>query len=65
MAEEVKGWKYRVQYERAAGVGRTDGFKVEAQGDDMLEAKMDADTLYDAAIQTVQANYPVIKGETK
>ena len=65
MSENEKGWKYRVKYERAAGVGKTDGFVVEAQGDDLIKTEDDAYTLYSRAITGVQANYPVIKGETK
>ena len=57
MSEE-KSWKYRIVYERAAGVGKTDGFKVEANGDDMVAVKWDAHALYLEAIDGVKANYP-------
>ncbi len=61
MAEE-KSWKYRVVYERASGVGKTDGFKIEANGDDLELTAFDAKNLYDRVIAKVQANYPLIKG---
>jgi hypothetical protein len=57
----VRGWRYRVVYERAAGVGKTDGFKVESQGDDRIMTETDAFMLYQKAIGAVQAWYPVLK----
>ncbi len=57
---EEKSWKYRIQYERAAGVGKTDGFKVEASGDDKEEVERHAFAVYMSAICNVQANYPQV-----
>ena len=52
MPEEVKhiniGQKYRIMIERAAVKG-IDGFKVEANGDDMPQAELDAKALYSYA----------------
>ncbi len=59
--ENEKGWKYRVKYERAAGVGKTDGFTVEAQGDVLIDVTDGASRLYGHAISVVQTNYPVLK----
>jgi len=53
MAEEIKHYqvngKYRIVIEKAAGVKTGDGFKVEANGDDMLTVETDAAFLYDKA----------------
>jgi hypothetical protein len=52
MSEEVKhiqvNEKYRMQIERSATKG-IDGFKVEANGDDMKSVEVDAAILYAAA----------------
>ena len=45
---QVNG-KYRIVIEKAAGVKTGDGFKVEANGDDMLAVETDAACLYDKA----------------
>ncbi|MDD5220258.1 MAG: hypothetical protein PHV11_06815 [Candidatus Bipolaricaulis sp.] len=63
--ETEKSWKYRVVYERAAGVGKTDGFKVEASGDDSLTVQIEADKLYEQAITKVEAHYPQVKETCK
>ena len=53
MAEEVKHYqvngKYRMVIEKAAGVKTGDGFKVEANGDDMSEVETNVAALYDRA----------------
>ena len=52
MEEQViihKDSKYRVVFERAAGVKTGDGFKVEANGDDIGSVQDDAQALYEAA----------------
>ena len=64
MTENEKGWKYSVRYERAASAGKIDGFKVEAQGDNLEEVDTEAQLQYLRSIEVVQANYPAIK-ETK
>ncbi len=51
--------KYKVQFERAASVKGSDGFKVEANGDDLVTTQKEANTLYDDAIRKVEANKPV------
>ena len=43
------GTKYRIVIERAASTKGVDGFKVEANGDDMLEVETDITRLYDSA----------------
>ena len=43
------GQKYRIVIERAASTKGVDGFKVEANGDDMLEVETDITRLYDSA----------------
>jgi len=52
MTEEVKhyqiGQRYKVQYERSAVKG-VDGFKVEANGDDLTTTTQDAEELYEKA----------------
>ena len=65
MAENEKDWKYRVKYERSAGVGKTDGFTAEAQGDELEATSEMALSLYNAAINDVQARFPVLKDTSK
>ncbi len=50
--------KYRIQLERSAVKG-VDGFKVEANGDDMTLVKADADNLYAFAMK-VTAPLPAV-----
>ena len=45
---QVNG-KYRIVIERAASTKGVDGFKVEANGDDMLVVETDVALLYDKA----------------
>ncbi len=63
MAEEVRhiqvNGKYRVCFEKAASANKIDGFKVEANGDDLVTTQKEANTLYDDAIRKVEANKPV------
>jgi len=40
------GQKYRIVIERAASTKGIDGFKVEANGDDITEIENEIDTLY-------------------
>ncbi len=51
--EEVKHYqingKYRIMFERAASTKGVDGFKVEANGDDIELVKIDAQILYQEA----------------
>lgn len=64
MAEEQviihKDSKYRVVYERAAGVKTGDGFKVEVNGDYLDEVETQAQALYEAA-QKVVITAPAIE----
>jgi len=50
MTEQVihinQGQKYRMVIERAASTKGVDGFKVEANGDDMAEVEADIEKLY-------------------
>ncbi len=41
--------KYRIVIERAASTKGVDGFKIEANGDDLSLVELDAHTLYDYA----------------
>lgn len=51
--EEIRNYqvdrKYRVTFEKAAGVKTGDGFKVEANGDDMQMVITQAQALYEQA----------------
>ncbi len=62
MTEEVRhitvNGKYRVVFEKAASANRIDGFKVEANGDDLQATQIDANRLYDDAMRKVEANKP-------
>ena len=53
MTEEIKHYqvngRYRVIYERAASTKGVDGFRVEANGDDIDETRKDAMVLYEHA----------------
>ena len=40
------GTKYRIVIERAASTKGVDGFKVEANGDDIQQVELDIDRLY-------------------
>ena len=57
MAEEVKHYqvnqKYRVKFEKAAGVKTGDGFAVEANGDDLDIIISQAEALYREAQKVV------------
>jgi hypothetical protein len=48
--EEVKNitvnGTYRIVFERAASANKTDGFKVEVNGDDLYETKKQASEIY-------------------
>ncbi len=50
--------KYRVVFEKAASANKIDGFKVEANGDDIQQVMIDAHNLYDDAMRKVEANKP-------
>ena len=43
------GTKYRIVIERAASTKGVDGFKVEANGDDIQQVETDITRLYDSA----------------
>ena len=49
---------------RLPRLGKIDGFKVEAQGDNLEDVNIEAHLQYLRCIEHVQANYPAIK-ETK
>ena len=44
-----QGQKYRIVIERAASTKGVDGFKVEANGDDILSVEVDVTRLYASA----------------
>jgi len=67
MAEEVKHYqvngKYRMVIEKAAGVKTGDGFKVEANGDDILAVETDVACLYDKAKNLVYPTTITVEGK--
>ena len=54
---QVNG-KYRIVFERSAVKG-TDGFKVEANGDDIEAVRKDANDLYNYALKTTEIQVEV------
>lgn len=66
MSEEVKhiqvNGKYRMQIERSATKG-IDGFKVEANGDDMILVEADAVILYNKVKGMTATNDTYISGQ--
>jgi len=58
MAEKTEVYhinsKYRIVFEKAAGVKTGDGFKVEANGDDIDGVEKDAKALYDYATEATR-----------
>jgi len=55
---QVNG-RFRVVFERAASANKTDGFKVEANGDNILEIESQAYDIYQWALSVVKASLPV------
>ena len=53
--------KYRIVIERAASTKGIDGFKVEANGDDMLNLEMDIRLLYGKAKDLTTSVIPEVK----
>lgn len=53
--------RYSVKFEKAASANKVDGFKVEANGDDMAETMNQAVTLYNAALKMVSIPAPEVK----
>ncbi len=53
--------RFRVCFEKAPSANKIDGFKVEANGDDHDQVKLDAETLYNWAIKVVEANKPQVQ----
>lgn len=62
MSEEVRhitvNGKYRVQFEKAASANKIDGFKVEANGDELNQVELDAQALYTWALGQSEKNNP-------
>ena len=52
--------KYRVVFEKAASANKIDGFKVEANGDDITNTFADAKTLYEVALKMVDDHKPIV-----
>ena len=70
MPDEIKHYnvnqRYRVTVERAASsTKQIDGFKVEANGDDLDTTKFDAADLYDYAIKITRTSICVKSEEVK
>lgn len=65
MTEEIKhiqvNGKYRITIEKAAGVKTGDGFKVEANSDDIQQVEIDAGLLYLQAKAIVAASIPPVE----
>lgn len=53
--------KYRVVFEKAASANKIDGFKIEANGDNIKDVMIEAQLLYADAIRTVEANKPIVQ----
>ncbi len=51
--------KFRIVFEKAASANKIDGFKVEVNGDNLDQAKIDAEKLYEYALSQVEKNKPV------
>ena len=60
---EVKHYQvngtYRIVIEKAASANKIDGFKIEANGDNMADVMNDAQSLYEYALAKVEATKPI------
>ena len=67
MSEEVKhiqvNQRYRMVIERAASTKGVDGFKIEANGDDLATVEADANLLYEKAKIITATNNTYIPGQ--
>ena len=67
MSEEVKhiqvNQRYRMVIERAASTKGVDGFKIEANGDDLATVEADANLLYEKAKIITATNDTYISGQ--